>query len=235
MSSRDAILASVRANLPKADAADSGDFAVRAEVRRPRSSRIQENSDADGRANSSTPARRSRCPAPGTNRPTPPSSVRPRPRSRVTRPSTLSEPRDLADVDIGVVRAAFGVAETGSVWLSEEDLKVNALAYLAQHLVVLLDPSDIVANLHNAYAPPEDGERSHGAPSGPSATADIEGVLILGAQGVRSLSVVLSPGPVEPPEVDLRSEPAHDPGNGRTKPRSGGPSRSAPGRERIFL
>ena len=29
--------------------------------------------------------------------------------------------------------------------------------------------------------------------SGPSATADIEGVLILGAQGVRSLTVVLAP------------------------------------------
>ncbi|HVP10648.1 MAG TPA: LUD domain-containing protein, partial [Phycisphaerae bacterium] len=28
--------------------------------------------------------------------------------------------------------------------------------------------------------------------SGPSATADIEGVLILGAQGVRSLTVVLA-------------------------------------------
>ena len=29
------------------------------------------------------------------------------------------------------------------------------MAYLAQHLVVLLDPSDIVANLHNAYRRPE--------------------------------------------------------------------------------
>ena len=42
--------------------------------------------------------------------------------------------------DVGVVRAAFGVAETGSIWLSEQDLRVNALAYLAQHLVALLDP-----------------------------------------------------------------------------------------------
>src|SRR5262249_6730113 len=49
-------------------------------------------------------------------------------------------PGDLADVDVGVVRAAFGVAETGSIWLSEQELRVNALAYLAQHLVALLDP-----------------------------------------------------------------------------------------------
>jgi hypothetical protein len=37
-------------------------------------------------------------------------------------------------------------------------LQVNALNYLAQHLVALLDPSDIVANLHDAYRDPlQDG------------------------------------------------------------------------------
>jgi L-lactate dehydrogenase complex protein LldG len=119
--------------------------------------------------------------------------------------AAIVEPRDLADVDHAVVRAVFGVAETGSVLLTDETLKVSAVAYLAQHLVVLLDPSDIVANLHNAYARPELGERCYTVfHSGPSATADIEGVLILGAQGVRSLSIVLAPRPVEPPEVNLR-------------------------------
>ena len=56
-----------------------------------------------------------------------------------------TEPEALADVDVGIVRAAFGVAETGSVWLSEKELTTNALAYLAQHLVVLLDPEQIEA------------------------------------------------------------------------------------------
>ena len=120
--------------------------------------------------------------------------------------ATVVEPRDLADVDHAVVRSVFGVAETGSVLLTDETLKVSAVAYLAQHLVVLLDPSDIVANLHNAYARPEVGERCYTVfHSGPSATADIEGVLILGAQGVRSLSIVLAPRPAEPPEVNLRA------------------------------
>src|SRR5689334_6589630 len=37
-----------------------------------------------------------------------------------TRPlASARRPGDLDDVDVGVVRAAFGVAETGSVWLSE--------------------------------------------------------------------------------------------------------------------
>jgi L-lactate dehydrogenase complex protein LldG len=100
-------------------------------------------------------------------------------------------PQDLAEVDFAIVRASFGVAETGSVLLSDGDLLINALAYLAQHLIVLLDPADIVFNLHHAYRRPEFRERRYAAfHTGPSATADIEGVLIHGAQGVRSLSVL---------------------------------------------
>jgi L-lactate dehydrogenase complex protein LldG len=103
-----------------------------------------------------------------------------------------ADPAELADV--GVVRAAFGVAETGSVWLSDEELKVNALAYLAQHLVVLLDPRRIVGNLHHAYRDTRFKIARYAVlVTGPSATADIEGVLIDGAQGVRSLTVILVP------------------------------------------
>ena len=99
--------------------------------------------------------------------------------------------QDLADVDFAIVRAAFAVAETGSVLLSDADLHVNAVAYLAQHLIVLLDPADIVVNLHHAYRRPEFRGRHYASfHAGPSATADIEGVLIHGAQGVRSLSVL---------------------------------------------
>jgi L-lactate dehydrogenase complex protein LldG len=106
--------------------------------------------------------------------------------------ATVVAPRVLADVDHAVVRARCGVAETGSVLLTDQDLQVNALAYLAQHLIVLLDPADIVVNMHSAYARPEFRERRYAVfHSGPSATADIEGVLILRAQGVRSLSVLL--------------------------------------------
>jgi L-lactate dehydrogenase complex protein LldG len=99
--------------------------------------------------------------------------------------------QDLADVDFAIVRASFAVAETGSVLLSDADLQVNAVAYLAQHLIVLVDPADIVVNLHHAYRRPEFRDRHYVSfHTGPSATADIEGVLIHGAQGVRSLSVL---------------------------------------------
>jgi L-lactate dehydrogenase complex protein LldG len=105
-------------------------------------------------------------------------------------------PTELADVDVGIVRASYGVAETGSVWLSEVQFKVNALGFLAQHLVVLLDPARIVGNLHDAYH-----ERGHVTArygvfmTGPSATADIEGVLIHGAQGIRTLTVIAAAAP----------------------------------------
>jgi L-lactate dehydrogenase complex protein LldG len=103
----------------------------------------------------------------------------------------VSKPQELADVDFAIVRASFGVAETGSVLLSDANLHVNAIAYLAQHLIVLLDPADIVVNLHHAYRRPEFRDRHYSSfHTGPSATADIEGVLIHGAQGVRSLSVL---------------------------------------------
>jgi L-lactate dehydrogenase complex protein LldG len=103
----------------------------------------------------------------------------------------VGTPQGLADVDFAIVRASFGVAETGSVLLSDADLHINAVAYLAQHLIVLLDPADIVVNLHHAYRRPEFRDRHYASfHTGPSATADIEGVLIHGAQGGRSLSVL---------------------------------------------
>jgi L-lactate dehydrogenase complex protein LldG len=104
------------------------------------------------------------------------------------------KPADLADVDYGIVRASFGVAETGSVCLTDADLGANTLGYLPQRLIVLLDPSDIVINIHHAYRRPEWRQARYAVfHTGPSATADIEGVLIHGAQGVRSLSVLPLP------------------------------------------
>jgi L-lactate dehydrogenase complex protein LldG len=106
--------------------------------------------------------------------------------------SGIRSPYDLADVDIGVARAAFAVAETGSVCLTQFTLGVNALGYLPQHLLVLLDPADVVVNLHHAYRRPEFRQGHYAVfQTGPSATADIEGVLIHGAQGVRSLTVFM--------------------------------------------
>lgn len=104
-----------------------------------------------------------------------------------------TDPRSLEDVDVAVFRAPFGVAETGSVFVSEQVLVCNALAYYAQHLLVLLDPAQLVDSVHEAYARAEFGHARYAALiTGPSATADIEGVLVRGAQGPRSLTVCWS-------------------------------------------
>ncbi|GBR54774.1 LutC/YkgG family protein, partial [Gluconobacter sphaericus] len=105
-----------------------------------------------------------------------------------------TKPTDIAPVEYAVLRAAFGVAETGSLCFTEKQLLVNTTGFLPQHLVILLDPSQIVYNLHNAYQRPEWTQAHYAVfQSGPSATADIEGVLVHGAQGVRSLSVLFHP------------------------------------------
>ncbi len=106
----------------------------------------------------------------------------------------VNRPQELATIEIGVTRAAFGVAETGSVFLSETELQVNALGYLVERLIILLDPAVMLETLQEAYARPEFRTAGYAVlMTGPSATADIEGVLIRGAQGVRSLTVILCP------------------------------------------
>ena len=109
------------------------------------------------------------------------------------RVDAVNHPRDLENVDVAVVRARFGVAETGSVFLSDRELRVNTIAYLAQHLIVLLDPAAIVPGIADAYRLPDFGQARYvSLMTGPSATADIEGVMIRGAQGVRSLTVMFA-------------------------------------------
>jgi L-lactate dehydrogenase complex protein LldG len=112
----------------------------------------------------------------------------------------VSDPHALNDVDVGVVRSSLGVAEAGAIWLTQDSLVVNALAVLSQHLVVLLDPAAIVDTMHDAYGQIDLTASPYGVfLAGPSATGDIEGVIIHGAQGARTMTVLLFP-----PEVHGR-------------------------------
>jgi L-lactate dehydrogenase complex protein LldG len=106
--------------------------------------------------------------------------------------SARTDPHTLADVEVGIIRAQFGVAENGAVWLSQEDLVVDALGFLSQHLIILLDPEAIVTHMHEAYQQTDIVKANYGCfMMGPSATADISAVHISGAQGARSLNVFL--------------------------------------------
>ncbi|MCQ4082311.1 hypothetical protein NGB36_17295 [Streptomyces sp. RB6PN25] len=99
-----------------------------------------------------------------------------------------------ADVDVTVVRTPLGVAETGSILLTEAELGITTAGVLAQHLVVLLDPTDLVENIHLAYQHPAFQEAAYALlQSGPSGSADIGGNTVHPAQGVTTLTVILAP------------------------------------------
>lgn len=109
-------------------------------------------------------------------------------------PGAILNPHDLNDVDIGVIRARFGVSETGMVWMTGEDMGSIALGFLSQHLVILLDPSELVSDMYEAYARVQLECHRYGCfMLGPSATADIGAYMVHGAQGARSLAVFLMP------------------------------------------
>ena len=111
-----------------------------------------------------------------------------------TRPESYSKWSDAARIDVSIVRSPMGVAETGSVLLSEMDLHVNTIAFLAHDIVILLDPKRIVENIHLAYQHPAMRERAYFVlMSGPSGSADIGGKEVHPAQGVMTLTVILWP------------------------------------------
>jgi L-lactate dehydrogenase complex protein LldG len=111
-----------------------------------------------------------------------------------TRPGSYSKWSDAAQIDVSIVRSPMGVAETGSVILSETDLHVNTIAFLAHDIVILLDPKRIVENIHLAYQHPAMRERAYFVlMSGPSRSADIGGHEVHPAQGVMTLTVILWP------------------------------------------
>ena len=192
MSSRDTILAKVRRNEPEQkvqlpeiptfagyDADHVSRFQSTLERMGGRSFALSSTAEIQGKVTSLFPEAKAIC-----------STV---PEFEGTRRITSqSDPRELEDVDVGIVRARFGVAETGSVWLTDADFVVIALGFLPQQLVVLLESNEMVGNMHDAYGRIDFGNTPYGCfVTGPSATADIEGVLIHGAQGVRSLTVLL--------------------------------------------
>ena len=97
----------------------------------------------------------------------------------------------LAQVQLAVLPARLAVVENGACWVAEADVGHRALPFSTEHLVLVVGRSTLVETMHEAYAEVQcDG--SFGVfIAGPSKTADIEQSLVIGAQGPRSLAVVL--------------------------------------------
>ena len=104
----------------------------------------------------------------------------------------ISDPHELADVELAVVRGTVGVTENAAVWVSEKDLVHRVLPFITQHLIIVLDADQFVDNMHDAYRKIDFQEDGFGVfIAGPSKTADIEQSLVIGAHGARSLTVFL--------------------------------------------
>jgi L-lactate dehydrogenase complex protein LldG len=109
-----------------------------------------------------------------------------------TKVSARSPLAALEGIDLVVLRGALGVVENGAIWLAEEAMAHRALPFVAMHLVLLLRADQLVADMHGAYAVLSRDTSGFGVfVSGPSKTADIERALVIGAQGPRSLLMVV--------------------------------------------
>jgi L-lactate dehydrogenase complex protein LldG len=97
---------------------------------------------------------------------------------------------DVEKLDVVILKGQLGVAENGAIWLTDKDCVERVLPFITQHLVLLVDQSTLVGNMHQAYAVMGDQKPDYGVfIAGPSKTADIEQSLVIGAHGPRSLQV----------------------------------------------
>lgn len=107
------------------------------------------------------------------------------------------DPHTLADVNVFIMEARFGVCENGAIWTTEQHMGQRAAPFIAEHLVMVLSKQNMVATMHDAYVriaeqyPAQYG--FGGFIAGPSKTADIEQSLVLGAHGPRTMTMLLLP------------------------------------------
>lgn len=107
------------------------------------------------------------------------------------------DPHDLETCDVGISGCEALIAQTASVLVTSKSSGGRALSVLPPHHVVIATKEQMLGSmvdgfrlLHEKYGP-------HGWPSfssfitGPSRTADVERVLVLGAHGPKRLTVLL--------------------------------------------
>jgi L-lactate dehydrogenase complex protein LldG len=103
-----------------------------------------------------------------------------------------TEPKDLKTVDLAIIKGEFGVAENGSVWISENTFPIRVLPFITNDLVIVLEKDNLCLHMHDAFNMISGRERTFGLfISGPSKTADIEQCLVIGAQGAMTLTIIL--------------------------------------------
>lgn len=102
----------------------------------------------------------------------------------------IDDPHDLADIDFAILPGELAVAENAAVWVSEVNVRHRVIYFLCQHLALVIQASNLVHNMHEAYDRLSVTTSPYGGfIAGPSKTADIEQSLVIGAHGPRSMTV----------------------------------------------
>ncbi len=106
-------------------------------------------------------------------------------------PNEEEDVHDLRNIDLAIVEGQFAVAENGAVWIKNENNRHRALYFIAQNIVIVVEKSKILNNMHEAYENINFEQSGFGTfISGPSKTADIEQSLVIGAHGPKSGYVI---------------------------------------------
>jgi len=111
--------------------------------------------------------------------------------------AAVADAHELDDLDVAILPGELAVAENAAVWVSGASLPHRAAFVITDHLVLVVHAANVVHHMHEAY------ERLAGRPpgyglfiSGPSKTADIEQVLVIGAQGARTCTLIVIDQPI---------------------------------------
>lgn len=109
---------------------------------------------------------------------------------------TVERPHDYEPLDLAIMQGSIAVAENAAIYLSYGQDTQRSPAYIAQHLCMVFKESDLVDNMHQAYAKISQDKAPNCSVfiSGPSKTADIEQCLVKGAHGAKSLTVYMKKG-----------------------------------------
>lgn len=99
---------------------------------------------------------------------------------------------------VSVTPAFAGIAETGTLMLHSSATTPTTLHFVPDHHIVVMKESQITGSLEDTFqrlrdklGTVENWPRTVNFVTGPSRTADIEGVPVLGAHGPRRLHIVL--------------------------------------------